>query len=73
VVKILSFIFKLLRICLFFVQHDERAKKQGKFAAPEIFSANLSTETVDSFPLAPEPATLQPEARIETSAKQALP
>jgi hypothetical protein len=46
-------------------QHHEAGRKQGKFRSPEIFSAELSPETGDSFPLATAPVQWQPGPRID--------
>ena len=54
-VRNLSFFYNGLSSRLKFRQIDEPGQKQGKFATPENFSARLSTETVDSFPLATTP------------------
>ncbi len=41
-----------LSFCLFFVQPFESPLKQGKMQRARMFSTDLSTEIVDSFPLA---------------------
>jgi hypothetical protein len=47
-----------------FVQSMEPSQIQGKFPTRRIFCPDLSTETVDSFPLAGPPASVQPRAGI---------
>jgi hypothetical protein len=59
--------FNGLKICLKIGQIGERGGKQGKFRSAESFSAELSTEAVDFFPLAPGPISLQPIQRIDVS------
>lgn len=56
-----------LRNCLKNRQFAEAGRKQGKFGAPEKFSAKLSTKAVDFFPLAEPRLSLQPAARINVS------
>jgi hypothetical protein len=70
-VKNLSFEISTLNICLFFRQIAESPRIQRKFRAHKNFSAKLSTETVDSFPLATGHGSLQPSHRI-AAAKVAL-
>jgi len=60
-----------LNICLKNRRISERGRKQGKFPALEIFSAGLSTETVDSFPLAPVWISLQQMRESKVNAKGA--
>jgi hypothetical protein len=57
-VRFLSFFFNDLICCLKMRQIDETGQKQGKIRTPQIFSARLSTETVDSFPLASSPSII---------------
>lgn len=53
-----------LNFGLFFRQTWETGQNARKSAAREIFSAMLSTETVDRFCLAPMPHPVQRRARI---------
>ena len=62
----------MLDKCLKNRQINERRVKQGKFPVPEIFSAVLSTETVDSFALASVPFSLQLIHRINAHRIQVL-
>jgi hypothetical protein len=64
VYKILSSEINGLSNSLKIEQLDEMGQIQGKFTDAETFSAGLSTETVDFFPLAPPPGSLQRRARI---------
>ena len=59
--------FNWLINCLFFGQIGEGCQIQRKSRPREIFSAELSTQTVDSFLLAPAYASLQHRPRIVTS------
>jgi hypothetical protein len=52
----------MLLFRLFFRQVNERGGFQGKIGSPENFSINLSTETVDTFSLAPVAISLQPKS-----------
>lgn len=65
--EILSFVFKDLKKRLKNRQTCDAGQKQGKFRRAENFSANLSTETVDFFPLASGPLSLQRQIRIDVS------
>jgi hypothetical protein len=62
--EILSFVFNGLMLCLKNRQVGERGRKQGEFGSSENFSAMLSTESGDSFALAPDRVSLQPTRRI---------
>jgi hypothetical protein len=53
-----------LQVRLKFGQADEAARIQGIFASAGTFSADLSTVSGDSFPLAEGPLRLQPEPGI---------
>jgi hypothetical protein len=53
-----------LQISLKIGQLGETGRIQGKFAARRMFCPELSTETVDSFPLAERLASVQPEPGI---------
>jgi hypothetical protein len=66
-VKNLLFNINALSNCLKNRQLGEVRQKQGKFDAPEKFSAKLSTKAVDFFPLAAPRLSLQPAARINVS------
>lgn len=55
--------------CLKIRRIGERGRKQGKFPTLEIFSAGLSTETVDSFLLALTPLSLQQRRESKVAAK----
>jgi hypothetical protein len=55
----LSFIIKGLKFRPKNRQINETAPKQGKIRKVKTFSAGLSTETVDFFPLAPRSISLQ--------------
>jgi hypothetical protein len=57
-------VFNGLQSRLKFRQADEAARIQGIFAPPGTFSAELSTVSGDSFPLAEGHVRLQPEAGI---------
>jgi hypothetical protein len=59
----LSFEIKGLKFRLKNRQINETARKQGKIRKLETFSAGLSTETVDFFPLAPRSISLQRGAK----------
>jgi hypothetical protein len=59
--------FKGFPFCLKIVQVHETGLKQGKIHAPEIFSAELSPDSVDSFALASAPASVQPLPRIDAA------
>jgi hypothetical protein len=63
----LSRIIKGLKICLFFRHLNESGRKQGKFRNAKKFPAELSTKTVESFPLALCLSSLQPRAGIDDS------
>jgi hypothetical protein len=67
VVNKISIEFNGLLNRLFFKQTGERCRIQRKSASSEIFSAELSTQTVDSFALAPPHASLQRPPRIVVS------
>jgi hypothetical protein len=56
--------FNKLQSRLKFGQPDEAARIQGIFAPPGTFSAELSTVSGDSFPLAEGALRLQPEPGI---------
>jgi hypothetical protein len=56
--------FKRLKVRPKFRQPDEAARIQGIFAPTGTFSAELSTVSGDSFPLAEGPLRLQPEPGI---------
>jgi hypothetical protein len=66
-VKNLPLKIKYLQFRLKIRQITESSRKQQDFRGRQIFSAGLSTETVDSFPLAPARGSLQPAVRIEPS------
>ncbi|MDZ7573839.1 MAG: hypothetical protein U0934_07780 [Pseudotabrizicola sp.] len=57
--KIIFFSISMLLFCLKNEHVNELGQKQGKSANRETFSAGLSTETVDFFPLAPRAISLQ--------------
>jgi hypothetical protein len=64
-----NLLFKIndLMFCLFFRQLSETGRKQGKLRHAKNFPAELSTESVDSFPLALVPSPLQPRGGINES------
>lgn len=57
-----------LKLRLFFGQHGETGQIQGKIHQPGLFLTELSTETGDSFTLAPDPASLQQQGESMTQA-----
>jgi len=59
-----SFSNKALKIRLKNRQPDEPGRIQGKFAAHRMLCPELSTETVDSFPLADRLCSVQPSVGI---------
>ena len=63
----LSFKNNTLIMCLINRQIGERGEKQGKFRSGRMFCADLSTETVDSFSLAPVRGSLQPRRGIDAT------
>ncbi len=63
--KNLPFLFNMLESCLKNRQLNEHGQKQGKFRDREMFCAELSTENVDSFSLAPMSLSLQAIRRID--------
>jgi hypothetical protein len=63
--EILSLYINGLGNGLFFEHLNEAGQKQGKFRALRIFSARLSTETGDSFPLASRPPIIAGIRRID--------
>jgi hypothetical protein len=68
--NILSCDISGLRICLKNRQTVLAHVKQGKFPRPENFSANLSTISVDFFPLALGRLSLQRGSRIKVSERR---
>jgi hypothetical protein len=54
-----------LKMCLKIRQIVEGGQKQGKIPPSRMFYAELSTETVDSFSLAPGKISLQPRRGID--------
>jgi hypothetical protein len=62
--KFLLFKINDLIFCLKNRQINETAPKQGKISEVKTFSAELSTETVDFFPLASRSISLQRKQRI---------
>jgi hypothetical protein len=68
--KNLSFNISGLPICPKNRQTVLARVKQGKFLRPENFSANLSTISVDFFPLALGSLSLQPRGRINASKRR---
>jgi hypothetical protein len=66
--KIFTIVFKRLQFCPKNEQLNKLPLKQGKSRVPEMFCADLSTETVDSFALARGRDSLQPRAGIDDSA-----
>ncbi|WP_156317384.1 hypothetical protein [Cypionkella psychrotolerans] len=66
-VRNLSIVINALLFRLKNRQYSEWGQKQGKFGGSEIFSAMLSTESGDSFPLVPACLSLQAALRINES------